>query len=289
MSSKIFIFLILLGIGYGGMGCAGKRMDEMKAPYWNGKYPLMVIAHRGFSGAAPENTLSAFQKAIEIGSDMVELDVQLSKDGKLVVIHDETLERTTNGRGRVTDSTLKELKALDAGSWFGARFSGEKIPTIRDVLDLAKGRVLVNIEIKHPNHGLYSITELADQALKETKNAGMVSGVIFSSFNPEALEWIKKIEPRARVAVLYNHPWSALTEVTGGKDYRVLNLRKSHVTKDKIIKIHDQGMKTNVYTVNSEEEMEQFVRWKVDGIISNHPDRLIRILEKTYPASPASL
>lgn len=240
----------------------------------------MVIAHRGFSGAAPENTLAAFQKAIEIGSDMIELDVQLSKDGNLVVLHDENLERTTNGRGRVVDSTLQELKKLDAGSWFGEQFSGAKIPTLSEVLDLAKGRVLVNIEIKHPAHGQYPITELADQAFEEVKKAGMVNGVIFSSFNPSALEWIKNNEPRVRVALLYHRDWNSLPEITAAKGYLVLNLRHTYLTKTKIAKIHREGMKVNVYTVNSEEELVKFVRWSADGIITNHPHRLIKILKR---------
>lgn len=262
------------------MSSAGKRMEEMKVPYWTGKYPVMVIAHRGFSGAAPENTLAAFQKAIEIGSDMIELDVQLSKDGNLVVLHDDTLERTTNGQGRVVDYTLQELKKLDAGSWFGEQFSGERIPTLKEVLELARGRVLVNIEIKHPDHGQYPITDLAGQALKEVKNAGMIDRVIFSSFNPAALEWIKKNEPRVWVALLYHRTWNSIVEVTGGKEYSILNLRNSYLTKTRINKIHQEGLKVNVYTVNSEEELEQFVSWSVDGIITNHADRLISILKK---------
>jgi glycerophosphoryl diester phosphodiesterase len=257
-----------------------EEIEAMKAPYWSGKYPVMVIAHRGFSGATPENTLASFQKAIEIGSDMIELDVQLSKDGKLVVLHDDTLDRTTNGQGRVVDYDLQELKKLDAGSWLGAQFSGEKIPTLEEVLDLAKGRVLVNIEIKHPEHGQYPITELADQALKGVKKAGVIDQVIFSSFNPAALEWIKKNEPRVWVALLYHRAWNSLPEVTGGKQYSVLNLRNSYLTKTKIDKIRREGLRVNVYTVNSEEELEQFVRWGVDGIITNHPDRLINILKK---------
>lgn len=276
----ILLFLIFLGGGFGGMSCAGKRIEEMKVPYWTGKYPVMVIAHRGFSGAAPENTLAAFQKAIEIGSDMIELDIQLSKDGKIVVLHDDTLERTTNGRGRAVDYTLKELKAFDAGSWFGVQFSGGKIPTLREVLELAEGRVLVNIEIKHPDHGLYPITELAGHALKEVKSAGMIDRLIFSSFNPAALEWIQKNDPRVWVALLYHRPWNYPPEVTGGKGYSVLNLRNSYLTKSKVASLHQAGIKVNVYTVNSGEELEQFVRWSVDGIITNHPDRLIAILKK---------
>ena len=276
----ILIFIISLGIGFGGMVYAGKRMEEMKVPYWTGKYPVMVIAHRGFSGAASENTLAAFQKGIEIGSDMIELDIHLCKDGEVVVIHDETLERTTTGQGRVVDYTLKELKKFDAGSWFGPQFSRERIPTLGEVLELAKGRVPVNIEIKNPTHGQYSITELTNQALREVKEAGMIHQVIFSSFNPVSLEWIKKKEPQVWVALLYDKPWSALSDVTGGEEYGVLNLRNSHLTKEKIAKIHKERMKVNVYTVNSQEEMEQFIRWGVDGIITNHPDQLMGILEK---------
>jgi glycerophosphoryl diester phosphodiesterase len=292
LSARSFTFILLgiisLGFGFGGMGWADKRIEEMKVPYSTGKVPVAVIAHRGFSGAAPENTLAAFQKGIEIGSDMIELDIHLCKDGKVVVIHDETLERTTNAQGRVVDYTLKELKKFDAGSWFGPQFSGERIPTLGEVLELAKGRVPVNIEIKNPTHGQYPITQLADQALRKVKEAGMIHRVVFSSFNPLSLEWIKKKEPQVGVALLYHEPWSILSDVTGGEKYEVLNLRRTYLTKDKIAKIHKERMKVNVYTVNSQEEMEQFIRWAVDGIITNHPDQLMGILEKRLAStSPA--
>ncbi len=265
------------------MGSALKGGEETKVPYWKGRFPVMVIAHRGFSGAAPENTLSAFRKAIEIGSDMIELDIQQSKDGNIVVIHDETLEKTTNGKGKVVDHTLQELKKLDAGSKFRAEFSGERIPTLREVLGLARGRVLVNIEIKNPSHGRYPITELAEKALKEVKKAGMMDRVIFSSFNPFSLEYIEKTEPRARVAFLYHRSWSSLPELTGGREYRVLNLRNIHLTREKVERIRKEGIKLNVYTVNSKAELEQFVKWEVDGIITNYPDRLIKILKAKSP------
>jgi glycerophosphoryl diester phosphodiesterase len=265
------------------MGCALKGVDEKRVPYWRGRFPVMVVAHRGFSGAAPENTLAAFGKAIEIGSDMIELDVHFSKDGKIVVIHDETLERTTNGRGKVADHTLTDLKKLDAGSSFGGQFAGERIPTLEEVLALAKGRVLVNIEIKNPTHGLYPITELAYRSLQAVKKAGMLDRVIFSSFNPASLEHIQKKEPRAWVGLLFHRPWNSILEMTGGKEYKVLNLRNIYLNKEKIFQVHKEGIKINVYTVNSEGELEQFVRWGVDGIITNHPDRLIRILKERSP------
>jgi glycerophosphoryl diester phosphodiesterase len=282
LQELIPLFLILLSFG-GQMGCALKRVEERKVPYWKGRFPVLVVAHRGFSGAAPENTLVAFRQAIEIGSDMIELDIQLSKDEKIVVIHDESLERTTNGRGKVANHTLQEIKKLDAGSWLDPQFAGERIPTLQEVLDLAKGRVLVNIEIKNPTHGQYPITELADKSLQAVKKAGMLDRVIFSSFNPDSLEHIQKKEPRAWVALLFHRPWNSFLEMTSGKEYDVLNLRNIHLNKEKISQVHKEGRKVNVYTVNTEEELEQFVRWGADGIITNFPDRLIRILKATSP------
>jgi glycerophosphoryl diester phosphodiesterase len=214
---------------------------------------------------------------------MVELDIQLSKDGKVVAIHDEALDRTTDGRGRVVDHTLREIRKLDAGAWFGRQFAGEKIPTLHEVLELAKGKVLVNVEIKHPGHGQYPIAELADQGLEAVKKAGMLNRVLFSSFNPVSLERIRKREPRARTAFLYHHGWNSPADLPGFREFEVLNLRNSHLTKRKIAGIQREGKRVNVYTVNTEEELEQFVSWGVDGIITNHPDRLIRILKKESP------
>ncbi|NWF55438.1 MAG: glycerophosphodiester phosphodiesterase [Syntrophaceae bacterium] len=265
------------------IGCAGKRVEAQKVPYWKGRFPVMVVAHRGFSGAAPENTLAAFRKAIAIGSDMIELDIHFSKDRKIVVIHDETLERTTDGTGKVVEHTLRDLKKLDAGSRFAADFAGERIPTLEEVLDLAQGRVLVNIEIKNPTHGQYSISDLADRALEAVKRARLLERVVFSSFNPAALEWIQQKEPQAKVAFLYHREWNSLYELPKGKDWPVLNLRNAYLTREKIAKIRKEGIIVNVYTVNTEEELEQFVRWGVDGIITNYPDRLIRILKAIPP------
>jgi glycerophosphoryl diester phosphodiesterase len=258
-------------------------VDRMQLPYFTGKFPVLVIAHRGFSGAAPENTLAAFKKAMEVGGDMLELDVHFSKDGQVVVIHDDTLDRTTNGRGKVGDYTLKELRQFDAGSRFAPQFAGERIPTLVEVLKLAKGKIPVNIEIKNDSPSPYKITDLADRVLQEVKKAGMEGEVIFSSFYPSSLERIKERDPRIWVALLYHRDWSSLREVTGGRAFPVLNLRLSFLTQEKIARIHREGMKVNTYTVNSEEEMERFIRWGVDGIITNHPDKLIRILKQKFP------
>ncbi len=252
----------------------------MVVPYWTSKYPVMVTAHRGFSGAAPENTLLAFRKALEIGADMLELDVRLSRDREIVVIHDETVDRTTNGKGKVFDYSLKDLRRLDAGSSFSPHYAQETIPTLREVLELARGRVPINIEIKNPNESGYPIFDLTDRTLEEVRKTGVLSQVIYSSFNPQALERIREREPKVWVALLYHQEWNSLRDVTGGKDYKVLNMRQLYLTQSKITQIHKAGMKVNVYTVNSEEELERFVHWGVDGIITNHPDKLIKILTK---------
>lgn len=277
ITSYFLIIFLILVLG-GEMSCALQR-DELK-PSWQTKFPIMVIAHRGYSGEAPENTLAAFKKAIAAGSDMIEFDIHFSKDRQIVVIHDEMLERTTNGLGRVSEHNLADLKKFDAGFWFSPNFSGERIPTLAEVLNLAKGKILVNVEIKSPTHGLYSVTELAEQALKEVKQAQMLSEVIFSSFNAAALEKIREIEPRAYVALLYHREWNFVQEITRGKSWQVLNLRKDFLSLEKITRIQGLGMLVNVYTVNEEEELKKFVNWGVNGIITNYPERLISILQK---------
>ncbi len=251
-------------------------------PTWKTRFPITVIAHRGFAAEAPENTLAAFRRAIAAGSDVLELDIHLSKDRELVVIHDRTLERTTNGQGRVSDFTLKELKRLDAGIWRGPQFSGERIPSLREVLDLTQGRVGINVEIKDPPHGLYPIEEIAERALQEVKKENMLDTTLFSSFHPQALERIQTLELGARVALLCDKNWNLLQEVTAGKSWPVLNLRKDFLTREKIARIHQEGMEVNVYTVDAEEEIEQLIPWEIDGIITNHPGRLIKILEKNF-------
>jgi glycerophosphoryl diester phosphodiesterase len=238
------------------------------------------MAHRGFSGKAPENTLAAFQQAIEVGSDFIELDVRFSKDGHPVIFHDDTLERTTNGKGKVADFSLLELKRLDAGSWFGGSFSGEKIPTLREVLGLARGRILVNIELKKGDQGRYTMIDLADRTLEEIQRAGMEAQVLVSSFDAGAIERVRKNSPTVAVAFITGSPWLSAREAFGGKLPPFLNPRKSTLNERNLAKAHQEGVKIVVWTIDTEEEMEKFISMGVDGIITNHPDRLIRVLEK---------
>ncbi len=264
-------------------GDAMNRSGSIKKMPLPGKFPVTVIAHRGFSGAAPENTMSAFKKAIEAGSDMIELDVRLSREGEVVVIHDETLERTTTGKGKVIEKTINELKSLDAGTKFHPSFSGEKIPTLREVLELAYRHIPVNIELKKGNYGQWTIFDLTDRTLLEVEKAGMMDQVLFSSFDPMPLERILKKNSSLEVAYLYNRPWKELGEVMEGRPFFTLTCRKSVLNRENVFRAHQEGIRIGVYTLNTEEEMERFIDLKVDAIITDYPDRLLHTLKRKYP------
>jgi len=279
---KVFLILTTLWIGGIILSCSTHKSDVLLGLPRSGKFPVLVIAHRGFSGVAPENTIAAFKKAIDLGVDMIELDVLLSKDGQIVVIHDDTLNRTTNGKGRVTDYTLDELKQLDAGSWFGTQFSGEKIPTLKEVLELTRGKMFLNIELKKGDLGRYTMMDLADRSLQEVEEVGMLNQVVFASFDPSAIDRILEKNPKIPVALIYNQSWTFPQEVTGGRSISVLSCSGKVLTQTNISKTHQQGMKIIAWTLNTEEHMQHFLNMGVDGIITDYPDRLIKILQKRY-------
>ena len=264
------------------MICADETLGSPALASWKGRFPVMVIAHRGFSGRAPENTVAAFKKAMEIGSDAIEFDVRFTRDGRLVIFHDDTLERTTNGKGKVADLTLKELKRLDAGSWFGPIFSGERIPELKEALELARGRILLNIELKKGDHGKYSMLDLAEQTLWEVAGAGVAQQVLFSSFDLDAIQWIRQKDPGVLTAFITRDPWKSPLDATRGKFFPVLNPRKSALNEDNLSAARRQGVRINVWTLNTDEEMEKFIAMGVDGIVTDHPDRLIELLKKKY-------
>jgi glycerophosphoryl diester phosphodiesterase len=276
---KVFLILATLWIG-GVMSYSTHKSDALMGLPWTGKFPILVIAHRGFSGAAPENTIAAFKKAIDLGVDMIELDVHLSKDGQIVVIHDDTLNRTTNGKGKVTSYTLNELKRLDAGSWLSSQFSGERIPTLKEALELARGQMLLNIELKKGDMGPYTMTDLADRSLQEVEKAGMLNQVIFASFDPSAIDRIRGKNPKIPVALIYNQSWTFPQEVTGGRPVSILSCSGKVLTQTNISNAHQRGMKVMAWTLNTEEHMQRFLNMGVDGILTDYPDFLIKILQK---------
>ena len=263
------------------MACA---QTQMKTPppvgeAWKAKYPITVTAHRGFSGEYPENTLAAFRAAIAAGADMIELDVHLTRDNEVVVIHDDTLKRTTDGTGNVADKTLAELKRLDAGFKFNPRFAGERIPTLAEVLDVARGLILVNIELKKGKDFPYTMAELADRTFAVVEKAKMTDQVLFSSFDPAAVDRIREIAPRLPIAVITQKPWATPEEAGGGKRYPAINSSFKNLNEKNIGLARAAGLQVHAWTVNAPADMEKVISLGVDGIITNHPDRLIELLK----------
>ena len=169
---------------------------------------MYVLAHRGYSGKAPENTMAAFKLALEADADGLELDVHITKDGRVVVIHDDTLERTTDGRGRVEEQTYAELAQLDAGSWFGEEFKGERLPTLDEVCELLKGTdKIFNVELKAG----VNFKELTEKVAELIVAYDLVPNTIISSFNHYALAYMKQVNADIRTGILYSsalyQPW----------------------------------------------------------------------------------
>lgn len=231
---------------------------------------FLNIAHRGFSANYPENTLISFKKAIEEKADMLELDVHLSKDKELIVIHDDTFDRTSNGKGNVSQLTLKEIKNLDAGSWFNKNFVNEKIPTLEEVLKEIKGKVLLNIELK------CSEDECVKKTISAVEKFNMVDEVILSSFNHQTLVLAKKINPKIKTAALVMSV-SDLQKIINEIKPDAINPNYTFIKKFTIKKIHEAGLKINVWTVNDEASIKRLIEWGVDGIISNYPDKVKKI------------
>lgn len=238
----------------------------------------IVFAHRGFSGLYPENTLLAFKKALELGVTGIELDVQLTKDGHIVVIHDEKLERTTNGHGLVVQYTLAELRELDAGSWFSPHQEGLVIPTLEEVLELIENYpIILNIELKT---GIVDYPALEEKVLAMVKEFDLADRVLYSSFNHYSIKKIKDLDATARTGVLYMEgiyePW----------DYaRWINADALHplfyvVRPELIAGAHAAGIDVNTFTLDDETLMRRMIQCGVDGIFTNYPDRLLKILNE---------
>lgn len=246
-------------------------MSTRKAP--------LVIAHRGASGSAPENTMAAFNLAIVMDSDMIELDVQRTKDGHIVVIHDHTLKRTTNGTGQVRDFTLEEIQALDAGSWFGDEqaFAGERIPTLAEVLEAIRGKCAVNIEIKNLPYPDPDIESALVKLLHES--AFPLDQVIISSFDHRSLARVEELDPNIPTACLFSHYPASLN----GLDTKILHPAWSICRPEFMEWTKAAGRMLNVWTVDQPERWDDLIAKGVDGIITNHPERLVAYLdEKGY-------
>lgn len=227
---------------------------------------IIKIGHRGAAGYEPENTLRSFKKAIKLGVDMIELDVYVCASGELVVIHDDEVDRTTNGRGLVVKKTLKELRKLNAGQ-------GQKIPTLIQVLNLVNKKVQINIELK----GLGTAAPTAALIEKRVvKKNWSYDDFLVSSFNHRELALFAKILPQVRLGVLISRLRKRPGVAYYQKKFRPwsINLPAKSVSKKLVAKIHDLGSRALVWTVDKPRAIKKIKAMGVDGIFSNFPDRL---------------
>ncbi|MFD1334484.1 glycerophosphodiester phosphodiesterase [Oceanobacillus iheyensis] len=240
---------------------------------------VVNVAHRGASGHAPENTIAAFDKAFQMKSDFIEIDVQMTADGKLIAIHDTTVNRTTDGTGSVSDYTLEEIQQLDAGSWFGEEFAGEQIPTFEEILDKYRGKIGILIELKSPE--LYpGMEQKVAEALKERNMDKPRNGkIIVQSFNHESVQLSKELLPRIPHGVLAGMSWADVTdeeleEFATYADY--FNPNMNIANEDLIDRVHGKDMKMWPYTVRTQEQADRLLDLKVDGIITDFPEYVHR-------------
>ena len=244
---------------------------------WDSSAPL-VIAHRGASLYAPENTIAAFELAVEMGADAIELDTMLTADGTPIVIHDHSLIRTTDGRGSVSSKTIAEIKILNAGSAFDAKYYGEKIPTLEEVFSAVGKSILINVELKNYASPFDRLPDIVVDLVKEKD---LSDQVLLSSFNPIALIKSKKASPDVRRAALIGGgPKFVRSFIEVFTDYSALHLEVSLVNQEIVNKHHADGFKVNVWTVNEVAEMIELISMGVDGLITDVPDIALKVIEK---------
>lgn len=229
----------------------------------------LVIAHRGASAYRPENTLPAYALAVEQRADMIEIDLHLTRDGEVVITHDEALEGL-GGLGEIADASLAQVRALDAGG-------GQRVPTLDEVLDRFGDIIPFNLEIKRGSAGLYlGLEELALQALR---SRGLLERTLFSSFHDPVLARLRELEPTARVAFLVS-PRDAERplERAAGVGAEALNPWLGMASAELVAAAHAEGLVVYPYTVDPEEDMRRLLDLGVDGMFTNRPDRLRALL-----------
>jgi glycerophosphoryl diester phosphodiesterase len=247
---------------------------------------MWVIAHRGASGFAPENTLAALETAVELGAEFVEVDLQLSRDARLVAMHDPTLERTTNGRGPVSAMTLEELRQLDAGSWFdgqatqggaagtaGKSFAGERIPTIQEILAFgAKHDVGLYLELKARGpsgieHAILGALRAANEILRS----------VLLSFDLTTLTQLRRLEPLLVTGYLCTDTRGAVERTVNAGARQLLPVADK-ITPELLAEAHRNDLKVVAWTVNDPAQMKALMAAGVDGIITNYPNELVKLI-----------
>lgn len=223
-----------------------------------------VMAHRGASTEAPENTMAAFQKAIDDMADYIELDVQLTNNGEVIVMHDSNAYRTTGVDANIVNMTYKEVKTLDAGSWFSDEYVGENVPSLKEVLELTQGKIKLNIELKPADNG----TALAKNTVRIIEKYNMVNDCVITSFSESALKAVKTYNQEIKVGYILSAAYGDFYDM---KNVDFFSVNAAFLSKRTIDAIHNSGKRVYAWTVNNKESIKNLTNKGVDGIITDNP------------------
>lgn len=238
---------------------------------------VQVFAHRGGRMWAPENTMAAFRRAVELGVDGIELDVQRCASGELIVIHDEDLERTTNGVGLVADISYDEISRLSAGLWFDQEFRDEKVPLLADVLDLVAGSLTVNVEIKNSPVAYPGIEE---ELLELLSSYGHSDKIIVSSFDHFVLERLKNLDSSLNLALLVDAVLLDMPQYAQRLGARFFHPCFSSCRQEVVEEAHAAGFKVNAWTLNKRREWSMALKMGIDGFVTDDPEGLMVYLRR---------
>ena len=246
--------------------------------------PVTIVAHRGNAGECPENTLASFQSAVAAGADMLELDVQPCRDGLLVVMHDATVDRTTNGRGRVAELPLGDLRLLDAGNWFAPQFTAERIPLFEEVLDIVPRHVGLNIHLKWFGDAADPECEPFDRTVLDlVVGRDLVNRSLLVTHLPEQIARLQDWEPLAECVLLPGPDTRDYVQDLLDLHLRVAQPRRSQLSAEWVARLHEAGLVGHVFHANTEQDMRACIATGIDGILTDYPGRLRRLLSAECP------
>jgi glycerophosphoryl diester phosphodiesterase len=243
-----------------------------------------LVAHRGISAKAPENTLAAINRALNApGIDMIELDVRLSRDEEVIVLHDRTLQRTTTGNGPARSYSLAELKDFDAGSWYHPQFTSERIPTLREVIERVRGQCWLDIEIKSDVFHREPEGLIEQRVLDVVCEAKYEDFVMYSSFDHQLLARLKRLRPGISTSVLYSvyRDFGRLpSKLVGRVNASGFVCAKHELTRAMVRDAHHHNIPLYIYTLNSISQVERIMQLGVQGIISDTADDLVSVVKR---------
>jgi len=266
LRTSITILILLSQLAF--VACS-KEESKMETKKKN----IIVVAHRGASGYAPENTLSAMKKAIEMKAEMSELDVQETADGEIILLHDNTTKRTGKKDLNIWELNYDDLKDIEVGEWFSEEYKGEPIPTLKEVLDLVRDKMKLNIELKANKHEKM----LAERSLKVVTDNNFLDQVIFTSFKFDEVRKIRALNKEAKVGYIFGKLPENVDVFT--EDVDLLSAHYKSVDAEFVKKAKSNGKEVHVWTVNEPEDMKRMIELGVEAIITNYPDVLRKVLD----------